>query len=69
MEPNLLPRDKRRLALVPLSMALLAITGCREARMRDLNERLQTRIAAGGAETVGIYYHDLENGDVLLVIE
>jgi beta-lactamase class A len=33
----------------------------------DLGERLEARIAEGGAETVSVYYRDLNSGDSLLL--
>jgi beta-lactamase class A len=33
----------------------------------DIREQLEARIAEGGAETVGVYYRDLDSGDSLLL--
>lgn len=43
------------------------MTACSEANLMQLRERLEARIAEGGAETVGLYFRDLESGDSLLL--
>jgi len=47
--------------------ALAAIAGCGEVEVRELRERLDARIAEGGAETVGIYFRDLDSGDSVML--
>jgi len=43
----------------------VAVAGCGEANLMELRERLEARIAEGGAATVGLYYRDLDSGDSL----
>ncbi len=44
-----------------------AVAGCGEETVRELEERLDARIAEGGAEMVGVYLRDLDSGDSLLL--
>ncbi len=51
-----------------VAAALLAtLCGCADAPLASLRSRLETRIAAGGAEVVGFYLRDLATGDSLLL--
>jgi beta-lactamase class A len=57
------------LAARRLSLAALAflVSGCATDRLAELGERIEGRIAASGAEVVGVYFKDLVTGDSLLI--
>ncbi len=57
------PRARSRLAL----WLLAALCGCADDAKPGLRSRLASRIAASGAEVVGVYLRDLATGDSLLL--
>ena len=59
----------RAMLVVALSTsgAMTGTAACNGGGLRELQTQLDARIAEGGAETVGLYFHDLETGDSLLL--
>jgi beta-lactamase class A len=54
-------------AALSTSVAVTGMTACNDRGLPELESRLEARIAEGGAGTVGLYFHDLEAGDSLLL--
>lgn len=60
--------ERRASAAILLGLlATVAATACGEAPPPSLRSRVEARIASSGAETVGLYFLDLDSGDSLLV--
>jgi beta-lactamase class A len=57
----------RLVAALSTSVAMTGAAACTGGGLPDLQTRLEARIAEGGAETVGLHFHDLEAGDSLLL--
>lgn len=57
----------RLLAALATSMAVTGTAACNDGGLVALQTALEARIAEGGAETVGLYFHDLRGGDSLLL--
>ena len=54
-------------AAVPAALAALLLIGCSRLRNPGLEQALRDRIAASGAEVVGVYFRDLETGDSVTI--
>ncbi len=57
----------RLVAALSTSVAVTGMAACNSGELQELQTRLEARIAEGGAETVGLYFHDLQAGDSLLL--
>jgi len=55
-----------RLAAYPLA-AVLFLMACADRGTTDLRAALEVRIADAGAETVGVYFKDMQSGDSVLI--
>lgn len=60
-------RFRQRVVRLLLCGPLLAAAGCTADPVAELRSRLQSRIAEGDAEVVGIYFRNLATGDSLLI--
>ena len=56
--------------LVPsalLGLAVLSMTACNSGNHPDFERQLRERIASSGADTVGLYFENLDTGDTVLI--